>query len=150
VVELGKVLYYGIIALIQANKPFKLHLEDIVRYVMLYERLFKFCPSNETTFTLNCYEVCPPSTSWASQLLSSEKGLLSFFAMDQSKFLLHHAEPLICFQGFFCFNEDSGKSFREFHTGSVSGSLILSPTSLLVNLISCHLLEESSIISGGI
>ena len=106
--ELGGITRNAVIGkaiALQANKLFKLHLKDTVRDVMLSERLFQFYPSDEMTFRLNWYEVYPPGTCWASQLLSSKRGFLSFCATNHTKLLLHHVEPLISLQWFFYFNK---------------------------------------------
>jgi hypothetical protein len=117
---------------------------------MIPECLFKLCPSDEMTFRLNGYEVCPLGTSGASQLLSSKHGLMRLCALDQPKYLFHHAVPLIRLQRFFCFNKDRGMSFQEFHISSVSRGMILASASMLVDLVSCHLSEEPGIVKGSV
>jgi hypothetical protein len=96
---------------------------------------------------MNAYEVFPPCTGGASQLLSSKQGLLSLCTSDQAKFVFHHVDPFIRLQGFFFFNKNRGTSFQKLHISSISRGLILASASLLMDQISLHFPKEPSIVS---
>jgi hypothetical protein len=83
-------------------------------------------------------------------MLSREQRLLGFSAADESKFLLYNPYPFVGFQRVFGFDEKWGMGFREIQVRSFMGSLRISPSALLLKLISRHFTQKAGVVSGRI
>src|SRR6266540_2753602 len=95
----------------------------------------KLNPGDLISSRLHGQKCCPPRGGGASQLMSSEKGLLGLGTSDQLKLGFHQANPAVCLKRVFSLGKSGRMGSREITIRSGLGLPMASLRLLLMHLV---------------
>src|SRR5881394_182221 len=107
----------------------------------------KLDPGDLISSGLHGQKCCPPRGDGASQLMSSEEGLLGLGTSDQLKLGFHQANPAIGFKRIFSLGKNGRMGSRKITIGSGLGLPMPSLWLLLMHLVLSQHLQNLSLLS---